>query len=394
VIDRTGDVIERVHYDAYGRAVHQHATDVDGDRRVNSNDASLIQTIINSGYNTIEDVSADPDAYRAEADLDRDGDVDLDDYGLIGQKKSALPVGELSSSAVDNNIGWDGYVFNAETRMYKVRMREYHPILGRWLERDPLGTQPSAPRSQGIPGGFAPHTQYVDGMNLYGFVRSNPFKNSDWDGQKVCTPATGSLRLLMKKYAKKFSPFTRSGNPDPDKRITWKVLSCLACIESSYKPCAKGKTGDFGLMQLTKTGALGQCVKDGILKKIDESEFTDERRKQCCGINEQPRFTKDDEGKIKRSKDCATGCDESIWNVENQIKCAAHYLRWLRDKQRGKWTLEMMLCQYNKGTGAEHCKTHKTAKDDPYVKEVMECLQNLDSAKPSPGVVSPPKEWE
>lgn len=255
----------------------------------------------------------------------------------------------------------------------------YSPELGRWLERDPLGARLQVARTGDIPGGFSPMSQYNDGMNLYGAFRNNPIRYGDWDGQKVCTPATGSLRLMLEKYAKQFSPFTRSGNADPKKRITWRVLSCIACIESGYQPCAKGKTDDFGLMQLTKTGAIGQCVKDGVLRRTKPVEFTDSRRNQCCGIDKQPHYKKGEDGKVVKDRDCAKGCEDSIWNIENQVKCAAHYLRYLRDKQNETWTLEMMLCQYNKGTGAAHCQKHKTAKDDNYVKEVMECLNNLVS---------------
>jgi len=182
VIDRTGDVIERVHYDAYGRAVHQHATDVDGDRDVDSDDETLVRDIAAGNNNQIEDITTGgPYLYRAEADPDRDGDIDLDDYALIGQKKSALPVGELSLPGVDNIIGWDGYVFNAETKMYKVRMREYHPVLGRWLHRDPLGTRPSA--NSGI---VRTGLQYVDGANLYEFVSGKPLDLVDPRGLKAC----------------------------------------------------------------------------------------------------------------------------------------------------------------------------------------------------------------
>jgi len=163
VIDRTGQVIERVHYDAFGKAVHQHGTDVDGDRDIDSADESLVQTIYTSGYNTIEDVDADPDAYRAEADLDRDGDVDLTDASLVGSAQSALPFGELST--VDNNIGWDGYVFNAEIRIYHVRRRYYAPSLGRWITRDPL--------------------EYFDAMSMYAYATLNPVNFADPSG--LCT---------------------------------------------------------------------------------------------------------------------------------------------------------------------------------------------------------------
>ena len=47
--------------------------------------------------------------------------------------------GQLSGPGVRNEIGWDGYVFNAETAQYHVRFRWYSPVLGRWLTRDPVG---------------------------------------------------------------------------------------------------------------------------------------------------------------------------------------------------------------------------------------------------------------
>jgi len=51
------------------------------------------------------------------------------------------------ASDVDNAILYCGYWRDAETHLYHVRRRTYHPLLGRWLQRDPLG--------------------YVDGMSLY-----------------------------------------------------------------------------------------------------------------------------------------------------------------------------------------------------------------------------------
>lgn len=63
---------------------------------------------------------------------------------------------------------WDGYVFNAETKQYHVRFRCYDPVLGRWLERDPL--------------------EYEDGMSLYEYVASNPSTNIDSTGAANSRP--------------------------------------------------------------------------------------------------------------------------------------------------------------------------------------------------------------
>jgi RHS repeat-associated protein len=59
-----------------------------------------------------------------------------------------------ASTVYNNEILYAGYRLNSETGLYQVRNREYHPTLGRWLQRDPIG--------------------YHDGMNLYEYVRSGP----------------------------------------------------------------------------------------------------------------------------------------------------------------------------------------------------------------------------
>jgi RHS repeat-associated protein len=44
-----------------------------------------------------------------------------------------------SSSVYANEILYAGYRLDPESGMYQVRHREYHPTLGRWVQRDPLG---------------------------------------------------------------------------------------------------------------------------------------------------------------------------------------------------------------------------------------------------------------
>ncbi|MCC5830341.1 MAG: RHS repeat-associated core domain-containing protein, partial [Phycisphaeraceae bacterium] len=51
------------------------------------------------------------------------------------------------SASRKNEILFAGYRYNPETGYYHARHREYHPLLGRFMQRDPLG--------------------YVDGGNLY-----------------------------------------------------------------------------------------------------------------------------------------------------------------------------------------------------------------------------------
>ena len=140
----------------FGTGDNHWPGDVDDDGGVTTSgttsDRGIITTIFNSGDNRIGEAE-----YRAEADLDRDGDVDGSDRTLVGSTKAALPEGRItdaSATGPDSQIGWDGYVFNAETMAYKVRFRGYEPALGRWWQRDLAG--------------------YVDGMSLYLYVSSNP----------------------------------------------------------------------------------------------------------------------------------------------------------------------------------------------------------------------------
>ncbi|HAR32073.1 MAG TPA: hypothetical protein DCR65_11145, partial [Gammaproteobacteria bacterium] len=75
------------------------------------------------------------------------------------------PEGTLSSPGIANRTGYCGYRFAPETEMYLARNRWLSPPFGRWIERDPLG--------------------YVDGMNLYEFLRCQIFKRQDAAGTET-----------------------------------------------------------------------------------------------------------------------------------------------------------------------------------------------------------------
>ncbi len=68
-------------------------------------------------------------------------------------------------SDYDNAILYAGYRYDAATGLYHVRFRVYHPTLGRWCQREPLG--------------------YVDGLNLYTYVRSFPTRAIDPTGRQA-----------------------------------------------------------------------------------------------------------------------------------------------------------------------------------------------------------------
>jgi len=68
----------------------------------------------------------------------------------------------LAESAIGNRILFTGREFEAESGLYFYRARYYSPGLGRFLSRDPAG--------------------YVDGLNLYAYVRNNPVNRVDPTG--------------------------------------------------------------------------------------------------------------------------------------------------------------------------------------------------------------------
>ncbi|WP_145081639.1 RHS repeat-associated core domain-containing protein [Poriferisphaera corsica] len=60
----------------------------------------------------------------------------------------------LSTSAYNNPYGFTGRRYDSKSKLYHDRRRAYSPELGRFLQRDPAG--------------------YVDGYNLYAYVRNTP----------------------------------------------------------------------------------------------------------------------------------------------------------------------------------------------------------------------------
>jgi len=302
----------------------------------------------------------------------------VDTNGAVVAEYEYSPFGQCIKAtgpmAAANPWRFSTRYYDTETGLLMYPRRPYSPTLGRFLCKDPIGE--------------------TGGANLYVTCGNNMVNSIDPWGLKICAPAKGCLKDLMEMMAAKYNIFTKKGTPDPKNRLTWKVLSCIAGIESGFDPCAKGTTGDYGLMQLTKDGGIAECQRLGIFPK--EVDYSEEHRKKCCPWSSQPRICKNEKGEYERERVCAEGCENSIWNVEKQIECAAALLKGARDAIAGDTTLEQMLCVYNRGTRDPRCKNPEKAKDVPYVKEVMECLGNIDKIPPTPGpdvVVPPEASW-
>jgi len=115
--------------------------------RGNTTDANMnVTAVADTSGGVVERYDYDP--YGQVTVLDDDWTLDSD--------------GGDGKSDVDNQILFAGYRFDPESGLYHVRFRMYHPTLGRWLQRDPLG--------------------YIDGLNLYQGMLSNPLYGSDPTG--------------------------------------------------------------------------------------------------------------------------------------------------------------------------------------------------------------------
>ena len=84
-------------------------------------------------------------------------------YDAYGQVTFLSPAfTPLTSSAVYNNVLFTGRYYDTESGTYHYRARNYHPYLGRFLQRDPLGEAASP--------------------NLYAYVFDNPVNATDPSG--------------------------------------------------------------------------------------------------------------------------------------------------------------------------------------------------------------------
>ena len=108
-----------------------------------------------------------------------------DPYGKVTILDDNWTIDDGQVSDVDNRIMYSGYHYDAETGLYHVRNRYYHPQLGRFISRDPIG--------------------YADSMNLYEYVGGGAVDALDPMGLKVWivfdaafnTPSMGKHSMLV-----------------------------------------------------------------------------------------------------------------------------------------------------------------------------------------------------
>lgn len=120
----------------------------------------------------------------------------------------------ITASAFDWETLFDSYRYDTESGFYQVRYRYLHPLLGRWITRDPL--------------------EYQDGVNLYVYVQNNPTTKIDPLGL-WCIQIRGSSTPA------------------------WNVPSGSACNAYNCNRCLKFICNDAG------GGCWGNCVRGCLL---------------------------------------------------------------------------------------------------------------------------------
>ena len=155
--------------------------------------------------------------------------------------------GSLSESGKDWSVLYGGYYYDAETGLYHVRNRMYHPLYGRWLQTDPSG--------------------FGDSYNLYQYALSNPLTYRDPMGRFVIVggiligaaigAAIGALSYGVEVAA-------------TDKEFTWSGLGTYVGI-GALAGAAAGLTGGLAAgagwsLWATGTagGAAGGLVHGGV----------------------------------------------------------------------------------------------------------------------------------
>ncbi len=147
LIDGSGGMLEWVKYSAYGVPFGLPAKDADSDGDYDSADDTAI-----SGWG----------AYDVRGDVNLDGLVDGGDTATL----QALGRGMLTSSDVNNRIGYAGYVVNSEVTeaMWHARHRIIAADIGRWLSRDPIGYSDSVSLTEAMKSNAA---SKVDSTGLF-----------------------------------------------------------------------------------------------------------------------------------------------------------------------------------------------------------------------------------
>jgi RHS repeat-associated protein len=232
-----GTLVERVKYSAYGVATRLDPADYNQD--------GFIDFLDDDGFD------ADYTNTNALADFDYSGTVNATDSTtwttayLAGgiTARGALSTTDAATGA-NNRSGYAGYTFSPATQQYHVRHRAYNPLVGAWGERDPL--------------------EYVDGSDLYTYVRDNPVNGWDPMGlrRELCQGIACDY-TPMHKYLP-WSPMDITSHPRAPRIIL--DPSCAGVVA----PSQLSNPGIHDAIQDVRNSCLEQCP-DGVVIRCTTS---------------------------------------------------------------------------------------------------------------------------
>ncbi len=127
----------------------------------------------------------------------------------------------LAQSCIGNTILFTGREYDYETETYYFRARTQHPMIGRFMQKDPL--------------------MYIDGMNDYAYVGNNPLNYIDsWGLERNLF-----IDLLFGDCLDCFSKDCMSG--------AVRTAKCLLCA-AGFTPARAATTGAKGMSMVGKLG--------------------------------------------------------------------------------------------------------------------------------------------